>query len=184
MSKETISAVNVKTLTTTALLAAVLCILGPLSIPIGPVPISLTSLALYFMVFLVGPKMSAAACAIYILIGFAGLPVFSGFTGGPQKLAGPTGGYLIGFIPMILMAGPVVERMWQNRVVCIAAMELSVWVAYLFGTAWLAVSLQRTFGEALAMGVIPFILVDFLKIAAAAVVGPELKYRLQRAGVV
>ena len=97
MSKETISAVNVKTLTTTALLAAVLCILGPLSIPIGPVPISLTSLALYFMVFLVGPKMSAAACAIYILIGFAGLPVFSGFTGGPQKLAGPTGGYIIGF---------------------------------------------------------------------------------------
>lgn len=175
---------NIRFLTGTALMTAALCVLGPMSLPIGPVPITLTNLTIYFFLYILGTKQSAAAYLVYLLVGMAGLPVFSGYSGGLQKLAGPTGGYLIGFIPMILMAGPVVERMWQNRVVCIAAMELSVWVAYLFGTAWLAVSLQRTFGEALAMGVIPFILVDFLKIAAAAVVGPELKYRLQRAGVV
>ena len=175
---------NIRFLTGTALMTAALCVLGPMSLPIGPVPISLTNLTIYFFLYILGTKQSAAAYLVYLLVGMAGLPVFSGYSGGLQKLAGPTGGYLIGFIPMILMAGPVVERMWQNRVVCIAAMELSVWVAYLFGTAWLAVSLQRTFGEAMAMGVIPFILVDFLKIAAAAVVGPELKYRLQRAGVV
>ena len=175
---------NSRLLTGTALMTAALCVLGPMSLPIGPVPITLTNLTIYFFLYILGTKQSAAAYLVYLLVGMAGLPVFSGYSGGLQKLAGPTGGYLIGFIPMILMAGPVVERMWQNRVVCIAAMELSVWVAYLFGTAWLAVSLQRTFGEALAMGVIPFILVDFLKIAAAAVVGPELKYRLQRAGVV
>ena len=175
---------NIRFLTGTALMTAALCVLGPMSLPIGLVPISLTNLTIYFFLYILGTKQSAAAYLVYLLVGMAGLPVFSGYSGGLQKLAGPTGGYLIGFIPMILMAGPVVERMWQNRVVCIAAMELSVWVAYLFGTAWLAVSLQRTFGEALAMGVIPFILVDFLKIAAAAVVGPELKYRLQRAGVV
>ena len=175
---------NIRFLTGTALMTAALCVLGPMSLPIGPVPITLTNLTIYFFLYILGTKQSAAAYLVYLLVGMAGLPVFSGYSGGLQKLAGPTGGYLIGFIPMILMAGPVVERMWQNRVVCIAAMELSVWVAYLFGTVWLAVSLQRTFGEALAMGVIPFILVDFLKIAAAAVVGPELKYRLQRAGVV
>ena len=175
---------NIRFLTGTALMTAALCVLGPMSLPIGPVPITLTNLTIYFFLYILGTKQSAAAYLVYLLVGMAGLPVFSGYSGGLQKLAGPTGGYLIGFIPMILMAGPVVERMWQNRVVCIAAMELSVWVAYLFGTAWLAVSLQRTFGEALAMGVIPFLLVDFLKIAAAAVVGPELKYRLQRAGVV
>lgn len=175
---------NIRFLTGTALMTAALCVLGPMSLPIGPVPISLTNLTIYFFLYILGTKQSAAAYLVYLLVGMAGLPVFSGYSGGLQKLAGPTGGYLIGFIPMILIAGPVVERMWQNRVVCIAAMELSVWVAYLFGTAWLAVSLQRTFGEAMAMGVIPFILVDFLKIAAAAVVGPELKFRLQRAGVV
>ena len=175
---------NIRFLTGTALMTAALCVLGPMSLPIGPVPISLTNLTIYFFLYILGTKQSAAAYLVYLLVGMAGLPVFSGYSGGLQKLAGPTGGYLIGFIPMILLAGPVVERMWQNRVVCIAAMELSVWVAYLFGTAWLAVSLQRTFGEAMAMGVIPFILVDFLKIAAAAVVGPELKFRLQRAGVV
>ena len=147
---------NIRFLTGTALMTAALCVLGPMSLPIGPVPITLTNLTIYFFLYILGTKQSAAAYLVYLLVGMAGLPVFSGYSGGLQKLAGPTGGYLIGFIPMILMAGPVVERMWQNRVVCIAAMELSVWVAYLFGTAWLAVSLQRTFGEALAMGVIPF----------------------------
>ena len=183
MSKETISAVNVKTLTTTALLAAVLCILGPLSIPIGPVPISLTSLALYFMVFLVGPKMSAAACAIYILIGFAGLPVFSGFTGGPQKLAGPTGGYIIGFLPMIMIIGLIAEKAPKNLIIRILAGVIGTVVLYAMGTAWLAQGTGMTFGAALGVGVIPFAGLDFLKICAAAMIAPLIRGRLIKAGL-
>ena len=110
---------NIRFLTGTALMTAALCVLGPMSLPIGPVPITLTNLTIYFFLYILGTKQSAAAYLVYLLVGMAGLPVFSGYSGGLQKLAGPTGGYLIGFIPMILMAGPVVERMWQNRVVCI-----------------------------------------------------------------
>ena len=92
-------------ITMTALMAAVTCILAPLSIPIGPVPISFTNLAIYLSLYLLGWKKGTVSYLIYLLMGFVGLPVFSGFTGGPAKLAGPTGGYIIGFIVMAVIAG-------------------------------------------------------------------------------
>lgn len=84
----------------TALMTAVTCILAPLSVPIGPVPISFTNLAIYLSLYLLDWKRGTLSYFLYLLIGFAGLPVFSGFTGGVAKLAGPTGGYIVGFIPM------------------------------------------------------------------------------------
>ena len=91
-------------ITITALMTAVTCILAPMSIPIGPVPISFTNLAIYLSLYLLGWKRGTISYLIYLLIGLVGLPVFSGFTGGPAKLAGPTGGYIIGFIVMAIIA--------------------------------------------------------------------------------
>ena len=76
----------------TALMAAVTCILAPLSVPIGPVPISLTNFAIYLSLYLLDWKKGTLSYLIYLLLGLVGLPVFSGFTGGLAKLAGPTGG--------------------------------------------------------------------------------------------
>ena len=73
----------------TALMAAVTCILAPLSVPIGPVPISLTNFAIYLSLYLLDWKKGTLSYLIYLLLGLVGLPVFSGFTGGPSKLAGP-----------------------------------------------------------------------------------------------
>ncbi|MBR2995956.1 MAG: biotin transporter BioY [Lachnospiraceae bacterium] len=174
---------NVKELTVIALMAAILCVLGPVSLPIGPVPISLTTLAIYFIVYLVGTKRSVIACAIYILIGLVGLPVFSGYTGGPQKLLGPTGGYIIGYLPMIILMGLVVEKHKTNRVLCILAMEAATWVLYLLGTAWLAHAAGMTFRAALGVGVLPFVLLDLVKICAAAVFAPMIESRLVKANV-
>ena len=107
----TVSAPRTKTyeITITALMAAVTCILAPLSIPIGPVPISFTNLAIYLSLYLLGWKKGTISYLIYLLLGLVGLPVFSGFTGGPAKLAGPTGGYIIGFIAMAIIAGLVID---------------------------------------------------------------------------
>ena len=80
-------------------MTAVTCILAPFSLPIGPVPISLTNLAIYFSLYVLGTKYGCVSYLVYLLIGFIGVPVFSGFTSGPGKLLGPTGGYLIGFMP-------------------------------------------------------------------------------------
>ena len=88
-----------------ALMTAVLCVLGPLSIPIGPVPISLTNFVIYITLYLLGTKLGTLSYCIYLLLGTAGLPIFSGYSGGLAKLAGPTGGYLVGFIAMAVKIG-------------------------------------------------------------------------------
>lgn len=171
---------NIRFLTTTALMTAVICILAPLSIPIGPVPISLTNLAIYFTMYILDTKRGTVALIIYLLLGLAGLPIFSGFAGGPQKLFGPTGGYIIGFIPMAIITGLAVDRFYKKRILCIAVMEASTWICYLFGSAWLMVSMKITFKAALMAGVIPFIIIDLVKMILAGIFGPVLRERLLR----
>ena len=165
-------------------MAAVTCILGPLSIPIGPVPISLTNLAIYFTVCILGMKYGTISYCIYLLLGLIGLPVFASFTAGPAKLFGPTGGYLIGFIFLALISGAFFDRWLKNLPLCFLGMMLGTIVCYAFGTAWLAHLTGMSFGAALAAGVLPFIPGDLLKMVLALFFGPQLRKRLRAAGLV
>ena len=151
---------------TTAFMAAVTCILAPLSIPIGPVPISLTNLAIYL--------------SLYLLIGLAGLPVFSGFSGGIGKLAGPTGGYIIGFIPMAIIAGIIIDH-FRKRWIQLLGMILGTAVCYVFGTAWFCMQAGYTVSAALAVCVIPFIPGDLIKMVIALTIGPVIRQRTETA---
>jgi biotin transport system substrate-specific component len=169
---------KIKFMTTTALMAAVICILGPLSLPIGPIPISLTNFAIYITMYILGTKRGLCAFLLYLLLGLVGLPVFSGFSGGPWKLFGPTGGYLIGFIPMALLIGLFLKKHSANRIACIIVMELATWIAYLTGTLWLAFQANMTFAAALAAGVTPFIILDLIKIVISSLIGPVLRKTL------
>lgn len=175
-----------KTMALIALMAAVTCILGPLSlaIPISPVPISFTNLAVYFTVYVLGTKRGTISYLIYLLLGLVGLPVFSGFTGGAGKLFGPTGGYLIGFIFMALICGIFIEKWPTKLYLHFAGMVLGTAVCYLFGTAWLAFQANMGFYAALAAGVIPFILGDLVKIIIALLAGPLIRKQLKRAELV
>ena len=175
-----------KELTLTALMAAILCILGPLSLPLpfSPVPISLTMIGIYLAVYAVGMWKGTVTVCLYLLLGLVGLPVFSGFSGGPAKLLGPTGGYLIGFIFTALISGFFIDRFWKNRLVSILGMILGIGVAYVFGTVWLAYVAGMTFSQALAAGVIPYVGFDLIKIIILAIVGPELKKVLIRADLI
>ncbi len=169
---------NIKFLTTTALMTAVICILGPLSIPIGPIPISLGTLAIYLTMYVLDKNRGTLAVLIYLLLGLVGLPVFSGFTGGAGKLFGPTGGFLIGYIPMAFLIGLALEKFWKKRIISVLLIEVATWVLYMFGTIWLMIQANLTFKAALASAVIPFIVLDLAKIIIAAIVGPVLKKRL------
>lgn len=111
---QTLRTTNTYAMAVTALMTAVTCILAPLSIPIGPVPISLTNFAIYLSLYLLDWKKGTISYILYLLLGLVGLPVFSGFTGGIGKLAGPTGGYIIGFIPMAIIAGIVIDKFSQR----------------------------------------------------------------------
>ena len=159
-----------------AVMAAITCILGPLSIPIpvSPVPISLTNLAIYLTVCLLGWKFGTISYLIYLLIGIAGLPVFSGFSSGFAKLLGPTGGYLIGFIFLALIMGFALDHFDRKLVPTIIGMIIGMAVCYAFGTVWLAKLLSLSFKEGLMMGVIPYLAGDAAKIIIAAIVGPKL----------
>lgn len=176
---------TLKQLTLSGLMAAVFCLLGPLSlnIPISPVPVSLGMLAIYFVTSVLGMKLGTLSVLAYILLGLAGLPVFTGFTGGAGKLLGPTGGYIIGYIFMALICGFFVDK-WGHRLLPeILGMVLGTAVCYLFGTVWLAYQASYTFFQALAAGVLPYIPVDASKLAIALVVGRQVRARLLKAGL-
>ncbi len=176
---------TLKQLTLSGLMAAVFCLLGPLSlnIPISPVPVSLGMLAIYFVTSVLGMKLGTLSVLAYILLGLAGLPVFTGFTGGAGKLLGPTGGYIIGYIFMALICGFFVDK-WGHRLLPeILGMVLGTAVCYLFGTVWLGYPASYTFFQALAAGVLPYIPVDAAKLAIALVVGRQVRARLLKAGL-
>ncbi len=163
-----------------SLTTAITCIFAPLSIPIpvSPVPITLTNLVLFISIFVLGWKDSLISYTVYLLIGFAGLPVFSGFTGGIGKLVGPTGGYLIGFFFLILIEGLFIQYFPYKKSSAFIGMALGMAATYLFGTMWLAIQMNITFIAALSVGVLPYLLGDAVKIAAALVLAPMLQSRL------
>ena len=107
---------KIQNLTYMALMAAIICIMGPFVIPIGMVPMSFANMAIYLTIILLDKKRATISVAVYLLIGFVGLPVFSGFTGGAGKLLGPTGGYLIGYLALSWVAGPVLERLERSMI--------------------------------------------------------------------
>lgn len=173
-----------------ALMTAATCILAPWSIviPWSPAPISLTNFIVYLTIYLLGLKFGTFSYLLYLLLGLVGLPVFSGFSGGIGKLFGPTGGYLIGMIFMAVVSGLFLDvfpgKDVNARLLQISGMILGSAVNYAFGTAWLAHMAGMSFGAALAAGVLPFIPGDLIKILLAALLGPELRCRLLRAGLV
>lgn len=163
----------------TALFAAIFCILGPISVPIGPVPVSLTNFVIYISVYMLSARNATISCLIYLLIGAAGLPVFSGYTGGAGKLLGVTGGYLIGFIFTTVISGIVVNKFYSNKLISILGMLAGLAVTYAFGTAWFAfLNGDKSVYEILKLCVIPFILIDFVKIIIASIFGPILKSKI------
>lgn len=166
----------------TALLAAVICVLSPMVIPIGPVPITLANLAMYLAVWLLGAKWGTMSCLVYVIIGAAGVPVFAGFTGGAGKLFGPTGGYIIGYVLMTLIAGWAIEAS-SHRAVQFVGLIAGTTVCYALGTLWYCVSMDSGVMAALGLCVLPFIPGDLVKMAAAMVIGPMLRDRLTRAGL-
>ena len=176
---------NVKQLALTGLMTAVLCILGPiaLNIPISPVPISLGFLGIYFICSVLGTKLGTLSVIVYILLGLAGLPVFTNFTGGPGKLFGPTGGYIIGYIFMALICGFFVDKSGGRLLLILVGMALGSMVGYLFGTLWLAYQQSIGFVQALFLGVVPYLPFDAAKLIVGAVIGSKLRSRLLQAGL-
>jgi len=164
-------------------MTAIICIIGPFSIPIGLVPISLTNLIILITVIILGWKMGTISCLIYLLIGYVGMPVFSGFRGGPDRLFGPTGGYLIGFVFLAIISGIFIDKFRGKIYMYVIGMLMGTVVLYAFGTVWFAYQQNLSFHAAAVICVIPFIPLDIVKIACAVIIGPIIRKQLVRAHI-
>jgi len=173
-----------------ALFAALTAVCSQIMVPLPftPVPINLGLLAVWICGGLLGPKRGAIAISVYILLGAVGVPVFAGFNAGLGALAGPTGGYIIGYLPSVILFGLLVgraEKAEQGRktlktFLLIIAMGLpAMAVCYAFGTAWFMITTGMGLVESLVMCVIPFVPGDALKVVAAVVACEALRKPLR-----
>jgi biotin transport system substrate-specific component len=141
--------------------SAVLAASAQVVLPAWPVPATLQSLAVLLLGALGGARLGTAAVALYLLEGALGLPVFAGGNAGPAALAGPTGGYLLGFLPAAWLAGQARGPLWRQGAVLLAAHLL----LFAPGVAWLAgfVGAERAF----AAGFLAFLPATLVKTALA-----------------
>ncbi len=143
------------------------------AIPIGPVPITMQTFAVLFVGALLGSRRGALSVFAYLTEGVMGFPFFAGGASGASYLAGPTGGYLIGFVFAAFVTGVLTERGWDRHVATtVAAMLLGSIVFYVFALARLAILPGWDFEKVLRFGLYPFIPGDLAKIALAAVALP------------
>ena len=167
----------------TALFTGLMMVCAWITVPLT-VPFTLQTFGVFAALGTLGGRRGTWAVAAYLLLGLAGLPVFSGFQGGPGVLLGTTGGYILGFLASALLYWAVTARLGQRPVVMAAAMVLGLVVCYAFGTAWFLVAYARTAGSiglwaALGMCVFPFVVPDLAKIALAMLLSRQLAPQLR-----
>ena len=148
--------ISINRIAVIALMAAVLCILSPVSIPIfiSPVPVSLGVLAVYLTAY-----------------------VFSGYSGGLGKLLGPTGGYIIGFIFTVYISSLLIH-LKKGILYDVIGMVLGLALCYLPGTLWFSYQQGKGFIASLALCVVPFLIGDIIKIFVAYILGSQISKRL------
>ena len=155
-----------------AMMAVILCVCSWLTVPFA-VPFTMQTFGVYCALLLLGGRRGLAAIGLYILLGLVGLPVFSGFRGGPGHLLGLTGGYILGFLftglGYLLMEGKLRRMSFLPRM---ALLTLDLIPCYLIGTLWFA-AVSRLHGSevgflsALSLCVLPYVLPDVLKVLLA-----------------
>jgi len=184
-----------------ALFAALTAIFSQIMIPLPftPVPINLALLAVWLCGAVLGAKRGAIAILVYILLGAVGVPVFHGFMGGLGVLAGPTGGYIAGYLPAVVIFGFLYnkyinvnnsnnsnnsnnDKNYHQKPVIRILLTIIIGLpalaaCYMVGTVWFIVTTGTNFLAAMMMCVVPFIPGDILKFVLAAAIMETLRKR-------
>ena len=162
-----------------AVFAVIMAICSWISIP-AAVPFTLQTFGVFIAVGVLGGKRGSLSILVFILLGAIGIPVFANFSGGIGVLAGPTGGYIIGFLFSALLMWAMEKLPGKKSVMQIVSMIAGLIVCYAFGTVWFVIVYGRMngpigFTAALASCVVPFIIPDIIKIALAYVLSRKLR---------
>lgn len=148
-----------------------LALLARLSIPVpfSPIPITGQTFGILFLGAMLGSRLGTLSVIAYISEGIIGLPVFAGGSAGFLSLLGPTGGYLIGFIPAGYLVGFLSEKGWTNKLTTtFITMIIGTSVIFIFGISWLSVT--AGFGTALKIGLYPYLPGAVVKIILATTI--------------
>lgn len=161
-----------------SLFAALIAAGAFLAIPIGPVPIVLQNMFVLLAGLLLGSRWGLASVGIYLLAGAIGLPVFAGGTGGIGRLFGPTGGYLMSYLPAVFILGLIAEigeKSGKRIIFDIIAMICASIIVYAIGVSWLKFMTGMGWTKAVSAGMLPFLPGDALKIIAAIPIAKTLR---------
>lgn len=163
-----------------ALFSVLIAVCAWISLPVMTISFTLQTFAVFAALLTLGGRRGTYAVLVYLLLGLVGLPVFSGFQGGPGVLLGATGGYLIGFVATALLYWFITAKLGASLPVAAAACVLGLAACYAFGTVWFlkVFSMSNSsmdLSKALGLCVTPFILPDLCKLALAAVLSQRVK---------
>lgn len=180
--------VKTKTMIICALFAAVMCVFSVITMPIGPVPVTLGLFGVMITAVILGSGKAAIATAVFILLGAIGLPVFSGMKGGFSVLIGPTGGYIWSYVLVALLIGFFAVKSYKNKWIAYIAIFTSclagIAVCYALGTTQFMIVTGNDLTTSLTLCVLPFIAFDIAKAAAATVAGYSVRRALIKAGLI
>lgn len=163
----------------TAVFSALLCVLSPFTLPLGALPLTLSVFAVCCVAAVLGKK-GVISVLLYIILGAIGLPVFAAFTGGIGVLAGPTGGYILGYIPLAVLTGYAAEKQ-KNIYASLGLSLLGLVICYLMGAGGYIYVTKAPLLQGLTVSVFPFIIPDIIKITAGVFCGRKIKAVLQKA---
>ncbi|MFH1856105.1 MAG: biotin transporter BioY [Candidatus Omnitrophota bacterium] len=145
-------------------------------LPFTPVPFTLQTFFVLFSGAVLGRKYGALSQAGYVVLGMAGIPIFSGANAGVAWIFGPTGGYLLGFVAAAFMTGALLNKRRSFFEIMIIFLAATITI-YFFGVSWMMFFLKISLAKAILMGALPFIIGDVLKFGLAAVIYEKLKIK-------
>jgi len=160
-----------------ALFSALMVVCAWITIPTA-VPFTMQTFAVFLTAQLLPLNYSLLSVAVYIVLGATGLPVFSGFQGGAGVLFGPTGGYILGFVFIILTTGIAEKVAGDGKIARFVSMTTGLILCYVFGTIWFMFISKTDFISALLICVIPYIVFDVAKMILSFILYKKLKRQM------
>ena len=164
----------------TSLMAALTSVGAYIYVPIGPVPIVLSTLFVILSGLLLGSRWGPTSMALYLLVGVIGIPVFAGGKGGFAHFLGPTGGYLFGYLLASWVTGFISERPHGLTILDILAVIVGSLSIYAPGVLWLKMVTQMSWQKTLIAGVLPFLIGDAIKASVAVILARSVRPMLNR----
>ncbi len=171
---------KINSLTRVSMMTAVLGILAPMSIPmpLSPVPFTLSTMVLYMSIFVLNQREALMSVLLYLGLGAIGIPVFSGYGAGFSRLVGAGGGYLVGYLFLVGVAGEFVKRYPRKKEMQIFGCVLGTILMYIIGTYWLSHITNASFWQTIPAGMMVYLPFDTLKLGMGYYIGREIRKRM------